>query len=146
MKNTISFNGNYIDYTNLDPNADWNNDVLNWGLKYSGSAEFWKKTATFSMTANYMAPRVTPQGIFQRGNVIGLALEKRMFNNKFTVGTRVTDVFNTMNTTIKLDQEGVSQDMEFKWLSRRVFLTLSYKFGQLDKKKMPKAKSEEGGE
>jgi len=146
MKNTFSFNGSYMDYTNLDPNADWNNDGLNWGVKYQGSVDFWKKTASFKMTANYMAPRVTPQGIFQRGNVIGMALEKRLFNNKFTVGTRVTDVFNTMNTTINLDQEGVRQDMEFKWLSRRIYLSLSYKFGQFDRKKMPKVKSVGGGD
>ncbi len=138
MKNTISFNGNYIDYTNSDPNADWNNDGLNWGVKYAGNVDFWKKTASFGVTAKYNAPRVTPQGIFQRGNVVGLAFEKRLFKNKLSIGTRVTDLFNTMNTTIQLDRDGVAQDMEFKWLSRRVYITLSYKFGKYDIKKMPK--------
>ncbi|NRA11688.1 MAG: TonB-dependent receptor [Crocinitomicaceae bacterium] len=146
MKNTLSFNGSYIDYTNYDSNADWNNDGLNWGVKYSGSVDFWKKTASFKVTANYSAPRVVPQGVFQRGNVIGMAFEKRLFKNKLSIGTRVTDLFNTMNTTIKLDRDGVMQDMEFKWLSRRVYLTLSYKFGQLDKKKMPRTSSVGGGD
>jgi outer membrane receptor protein involved in Fe transport len=141
MKNTISFNGNYIDYTNSDPNADWNNDGLNWGVKYAGNIDFWKKTASFGVTAKYNAPRVTPQGVFQRGNVVGLAFEKRLFKNKLSIGTRVTDLFNTMNTTIQLDRDGVTQDMEFKWLSRRVYLTLSYKFGKYDIKKMPKISS-----
>ena len=50
----------------------------------------------------------------------------------------MTDLFNTMNTTIQLDRDGVAQDMEFKWLSRRVYITLSYKFGKYDIKKMPK--------
>lgn len=136
MKNTLSFNGSYVDYTNLDPTTDWSNDGFNWGVKYVASLDFWKKTASVQATANYSAPRVTPQGLFQRGNVIGLAAEKRLFNKKLSIGVRVTDIFNTMNTTIKLDSDGVVQDMEFDWLSRRVLLTVSYKFGRLDEKKV----------
>ena len=136
MKNTLSFNGSYVDYTNLDPTTDWSNDGFNWGVKYVVSLDFWKKTASVQATANYSAPRVTPQGLFQRGNVIGLAAEKRLFDKKLSIGVRVTDLFNTMNTTIKLDSDGVVQDMEFDWLSRRIFLTVSYKFGRLDEKKV----------
>lgn len=146
MKNTFSFNGNYINYTNSDPSTNWNNDGFNWGVKYTLNVEFWKKTASLQASGNYSAPRVTPQGIFQRGNMVALGVEKRMFDNKFLIGVRVTDLFNTLNTTIKLDSDGVQQNTEFKWLTRRVFFTLTYKFGQFDKKKLPKAKSEGGDE
>jgi hypothetical protein len=31
-----------------------------------------------------------------------------------------------------IDQERVQQDAEFKWLTRRVYLTFSYKFGKVE--------------
>jgi hypothetical protein len=42
-----------------------------------------------------------------------------------------------------LNQPGIYQDVQFKWLTRRFFLTFSYKFGKLE---MAPKKSSGGGE
>ncbi|MGB0915768.1 MAG: outer membrane beta-barrel family protein, partial [Crocinitomicaceae bacterium] len=145
MKNTLSFSGNYIDYTNLDPNADWNNDGFTYGIKYVLGIDFWKKTASFQLNARYAGPRVSPQGIVQRRSGIDLAVEKKFFNKRLSVGMRATDIFNRVGFELALEQPGVRQASEFKWLTRRFFITASYQFGNLDKKMKPKRSGGGGG-
>jgi len=146
MKNTLSFSGNYIDYTNLDPNANWNNDGFTYGLKYVLSIDFWKNTANFQMNARYSGPRVSPQGIVQRRSGIDASLEKRFLNKRLSVGMRVTDIFNRVGFELALDQDGVHQESEFKWLTRRFFITASYQFGNLDKKMKVSSPRSGGGD
>lgn len=146
MKNTLSFSGNYIDYTNLDPNANWNNDGFTYGLKYVLSIDFWKNTANFQMNARYSGPRVSPQGIVQRRSGIDASLEKRFLNKRLFVGMRVTDIFNRVGFELALDQDGVHQESEFKWLTRRFFITASYQFGNLDKKMKVSSPRSGGGD
>lgn len=145
MKNTLSFSGNYIDYTNLDPNANWNNDGFTYGLKYVLSVDFWKNTANFQVNARYSGPRVSPQGVVQRRSGIDASVEKRFLNKRLSVGMRVTDIFNRVGFELALDQEGVRQESEFKWLTRRFFITASYQFGNLDKKMKTRSSGGGGG-
>ena len=146
MKNTLSFSGNYIDYTNLDPNANWNNDGFTYGLKYVLSVDFWKNTASFQVNARYSGPRVSPQGIVQRRSGIDASVEKRFLNKRLSIGMRATDIFNRVGFEMALNQEGVRQDSEFKWLTRRFFITASYQFGNLDKKMKTRSSGSGGGD
>lgn len=134
LKNTLSVNGNYINYTNFSGNLNWNNDGFNWGLKYILTVDFWKKTMSAQLNVKYNAPRVTPQGIVQPRGGIDLSLEKRMFNNRFAVGAKVTDMFNTQGFQLELVQDGIRQESKYKWLTRRFYITLSYKIGNYEKK------------
>lgn len=43
FRNTLSVNGNYINYTNVDQILDWNNDGFNWGMKYALTVDVWKR-------------------------------------------------------------------------------------------------------
>ncbi len=144
-KNTVSFNGNYIDYTNTDTTVNWNNDGFIWSAKYIANFDFWNKTASAQLNVQYNAPRVTPQGIVQPRAGVDLAVEKRFFDKKLSVGARVTDVFNRRGFLIDLNQEGVRQEAEFKWLTRRYYLTVSYRFGKLDKKLRGPRRTDGGG-
>jgi len=144
MKNTLSVNGNYIDYTNSDPTVNWNNDGFNWGAKYILSIDFWKSSATFQLNGNYDAPRVTPQGMIKHRGSLDLAIDKRFLKKKtLSVGLRLSDVFNTKGFNTSLEQEGVvRQDSNYKWLTRRFYISISYRFGNLDSKsKTPKINS-----
>ena len=134
MRNTFSFRGNYIDYTNSDENTDWNNDGFNMGFKYILTIDFWKKTMSAQLNANYSGPRVSPQGVVQRRSGIDISLEKRLFDNRLSIGARATDIFNNVGFELELVQEGVRQTGEYKWLTRRFFITASYKIGKYDKK------------
>jgi len=129
VKSTLTFNGNYIEYVNADENVDWNNSGINWGLKYILSIDFWKKTASAQLNLKYNAPRTTPQGIVQPRQGVDLSFEKRLFKKKLSVGAKVTDIFNTKGFVIDYGQMGVEQNSEYKWLTRRFYVTLTYRWG-----------------
>ncbi len=135
MKNTLSFNGNYIEYENQSVLIDWNNNGINWVIKYILSVEFWKKTASFQVNARYSSERVIPQGIIKPRTWVDLAFEKRFYKNKLSVGTRVTDIFDTKGFELEVEQSDVRQSSEYKWLTRRIYLTISYRWGRFDKVK-----------
>lgn len=147
IRNTLSVNANHIDYTNLDTTADWSNDGFNWNMKYAVNIDFWKKTATIQVNAQYNAPRVTPQGLVTRRGAVDISAEKRLLDKRLTVGMRVTDVFDAKGFDLDLSQEGVRQVSEYKWLTRRFFITASYRFGKLDTKvKQPRRSPSVGGD
>lgn len=135
MKNTLSFNGNQIDYTNNSSNSDWDNSGFNWGVKYAVSFEFWKKTSTVQLNANYNGRRVVPVGTILPRYAIDASMERRFFKNKFSVGVQVKDIFDTRRFEIEVRQPGITQDIEYKWLTRRLYVTLSVNFGQMKMKK-----------
>jgi outer membrane receptor protein involved in Fe transport len=139
-RNTISFNGNYIDYQNNAVGSDWNNSGFNWGVKYTGSVDFWKKTATFQLNATYNAPRVTAQGTIYLWNFVDIAVQKQLFNKKLVVGVRLADVFDIKGFKMRINQPDMKQYSNFDFQTRRVYLTLTYKFGKMEfsQKQLPK--------
>ena len=137
MRSTLTFNGNYIEYVNIDTDVDWNNSGFNWGLKYILSIDFWKKTASAQLNLNYNAPRTTPQGIVQPRQGVDLSVEKRLLNKKLSVGAKVTDIFNTKGFVIDYGQTGIQQNSEYKWLTRRFYVTLTYRWGNSSKGARP---------
>ena len=134
MRNTLSFNGNYINYTNTDTTVNWNNSGVNWGAKLAINIDFWKRSATVQINGNYRAPRVTPQGIVQPGPAIDLSFEKQLLDRKLSIGARVTDIFDTRGFLIDLEQDRISQNSQYKWLTRRFYISVSYRFGKQDAK------------
>lgn len=132
FRNTISINGNYTSYRDDNTTANWNVSGTNWNAKYSGTIDFWKKTASIQINAQYNAPRVTVQGRAQRKGPFNISFEKSLADGKWNVGGRVTDIFNQQGFEMEINQPGITQTSEFKWLTRRFFVTCSYKFGKLE--------------
>lgn len=145
MRNTLTFTGNYIDYTSTDTTVDWSNSGFNWGAKYILGIDFWKKTASFQLNANYNAPRVAPQGIIQSRSGIDLSIEKRLLDKRLSIGMRVTDLLDTRGFQLELNQTGVYQQSEYKWRTRRFYITAAYRFGSLDGKNKPSRRKSGGG-
>ena len=107
--------------------------------------DFWKNSATFQLNGHYEAPRVTPQGIMRPRTSLDLAIDKRLLKNKsLSIGVRLSDVFNTKNFRMTLEQTGVTQSVEYKWLTRRLYFSISYRFGNLDGKAKAGKESREG--
>lgn len=131
-RNTLSGNANYTQYVDDNATQDWNVAGVNWSGKYMASFDFWKKTATLQINAAYNARRITIQGTAQRRGPVDISFDKSFKSGKITVGARVTDVFNRQGFYMKIDQPTIQQTFEFKWLTRRYFLTFSYKFGKLE--------------
>jgi len=143
MRNTLSTNVNYIQYkTDI---ASWNRFGFNWNVKYNGAVDFWKKTATFQLNVNYIAPRITVQGIAQRKGSVDLSVDKRWKEGKWTIGAKVTDIFNRQGFYMRVEQPGIYQESSFKWLTRRYYISISYKFGKLEMTK-PKNLGPEGSD
>ena len=144
LRSTISYNGNYTWYkTNMAEFPD--RQGFNHNVKWNTSYEFWKKTATLQLSVNYNGPRVTVQGIAQRKGPIDLAFEKKLANGNWTIGTRVTDIFDRQGFYFEVDRPGILQTGEFKWLTRRVYVSASYKFGKLEISNKAKQGSSDGG-
>ena len=143
-KNTFSYNANYIWYQTNQLDIP-NRQGFNHNFKYNSSVEFWKKTATLQLSVTYNGPRVTVQGIAQRQGPIDLAFEKKLQGGKWTVGARVTDIFNKQGFYMQVNRPGVEQTAEFKWLTRRFFVSASYKFGKLEISNKSKLPGSEGG-
>jgi outer membrane receptor protein involved in Fe transport len=137
---TLSSNVNYIQY--VTETTSWNRSGFNGNVKLNTSVDFWKKTATFQLNVNYIAPRITILGTAQRRGAIDVAFDKRL-GEHWTLGCKVTDVLNRQGFYAYLRQPTISQDIEFKWLTRRFYINVSYKFGKLEMTK-PKA-GQEGG-
>ena len=132
FRNTFSFNGNYIRYVDDYAAANWNVEGYIWNCKYNGIIDFWKKTASIQVSAAYNAPRVSVQGKVQRKAPTDIAFEKTFKAGKWSLGCRVSDIFNVQGFYLDLDQPTVRQQMEYKWLTRRYYVTFSYKFGKLE--------------
>jgi len=62
------------------------------------------------------------------------------------VGTRVSDIFNQQGFKMELTRTDVYQKSDFKWLTRRFYVTLSYKFGKLEISNKNKMPGTEGGD
>lgn len=133
FKATLSANGSYIDYRSADENG-WNNSGFNWRGKGILRFTFWKKTMAVQVNYAYNGKRVTPQGIVQRPGGLDIAIEKSFFKKKLTIATRVSDIFNQVRFTIDFDQTTVRRDAEYKWLTRRLYFNITYRFGSVDKR------------
>ncbi len=131
-RNTLSANANYFQFVDDNATANWNVNGISWSAKYSGAVDFWKKTATVQLNVNYNSPRNSVQGRVQRKGPVDLSFEKTFKDGKWSLGCRVTDIFNKMGFYMDLDQPTVQQTSSFKWLTRKYFVTFSYKFGKLE--------------
>jgi len=132
-RNTLSINSNYIDYQNpSDVSSNWNNNGVNWGLKYMGAIDFWHKTASFQINATYNAPRITPQGKIYLWNFVDASFQKSFLDRKFTVGVKFVDFLNIRGFKMRIDQPTLRQYSTFNFSTRRIMLTLTYKFGKMD--------------
>lgn len=131
-RNTVSWNGNLVEFIESNPVNDWNNSGFNWSLKYNGLIEFWKKTASLQLIGNFQAPRTTAQGVVNPWTYFDVSIEKNFLDKKLSVVMRLSDVFDTKGFKFTVDREQVYQNSEFKWLTRRLYLTISYRFGKLD--------------
>ena len=74
-----------------------------------------------------------------------LAFEKKLANGNWSLGARVTDIFDRQGFYFEVDRPGVHQVGEFKWLTRRVYVSASYKFGKLEISNKAKQSSSDGG-
>mgnify|MGYP001049782584 FL=1 len=133
LRNLISFNGYGISIQDdgSTPNLV-NNQGFSWNVKLNSSFTFWNNSTTFQISTAYVARRITAQGWVKPRRGLDLSLQRKFFNNKFTAGLRVSDVFDNQGFEYYVEQGNLEQQAEFKWQTRRFYLNLSYRFGKLE--------------
>jgi outer membrane receptor protein involved in Fe transport len=137
FKNVFSFSGNQIKYHDNEV-VFKNNSGFNWSVKYIGTFEFWNKTASIQINTKYNAPIVTMQGTVQPRASLDLSSEKLIKDGKWSFGVKISDIFNSQEFRIHVDQETVNQTSTFKQTTRRLYVNINYKFGKMEVSKKGK--------
>lgn len=154
-----------VDVTTSYRPADWLNvfvsgSVFQFELDASNVEANVKQTATqYSFRANvsatimegldvqmmymYRAPMDIVGGTINAFQFGDLAIVQKLFDNKATVGLRVSDVFKTMGFSIDRTYAGYYQTFERLWNSRTLNLTFSYTFGS--PVRPPRPRQQDGG-
>jgi outer membrane receptor protein involved in Fe transport len=145
FRNIISGNANRIEFIDDTPGFNWNNSGINWSIKYAGTVEFWKKTASVQLNARYNAPITTAQGIVQPRASIDISGEKSLKDRKWAVGFRISDIMNTQEFRLRVEQPNTIQVSRFKQETRRFYINVSYKFGKYDIGKKGRISPDGGG-
>ena len=130
-RTTASFNGNLVEYyTDLQGLSNTTGAYVK--AKFNTVLDFWKKTASFQASYGYNGPRVMIQGTVQRKGTFDLAFDKKFLKGNMAFGLRISDLFNQQSFYMDAVRENFQQVANYKWMSRRVFLTFNYKFGKIE--------------
>lgn len=143
----VSANGNYIKYSDQSgtSSANYNREGFVLSFKGSTTVELMNKTLILQANGRVSLPSVTPAGTMRPRGSLDLSADKTFMDGKWGVGLRLTDVFNTQGFRFYVDQPLAQQDVEFKWLTRRVYLSIRYRFGKVDLDKSKPASGGSGG-
>lgn len=144
-KNTISFNGYETRLAANINGVDLRNSGFSWNTKLNSTFNLFKNTTTIQVNAQYVARTFTVQGYYRRRTGIDIAVNRLFFDKKLTVGVRATDIFDTQGFELRFTQGPTIQESEYKWLTRRIYLSVSYKFGRMDEKKDDRKGGGDGG-
>ena len=146
-KAMLSANGNYIKYRDSGNSLGNNFNREGFVLSFKGSTtiELMKKTLILQANGRYSLPSVTPSGIMRPRGSLDLSADKSFAEGKWGVGLRLTDVFNTQGFRFYVDQPVAQQQGEFKWLTRRVYVSVRYRFGKVDLDKGKSSQSNGNG-
>jgi outer membrane receptor protein involved in Fe transport len=119
-----------------------NNSNYSWNGKISANIRMWGGV-NLQLLYNYQGEFVTAQGTIQPMQTFDFGVKKDFLDNKATIGFRVSDLFNTQKFNTSTSGNGFSQTNYRKRDSRVAFLTLSYRFGNIDYKMKQKRKKED---
>lgn len=122
-----------------------NNSGINWNAKITTSFDLWNKSAALQINGRYTAPRIVPQGFVIPGPAVDVSFQKSFLERKLNLTLRVSDIFDTQGFFIQTEVPGVFQEREFKWETRRFFITLNYNFGRVQKAKEPRRRPPNSG-
>lgn len=144
-RNTISANGNYVVYADDNTTTNFNREGFVFSMKYASAVELMKRTLTLQVNGRYSAPSVTAQGRVQPRGSVEFSADKSFKDGKWGAGMRVSDVFNTQGFLFDVSQGNISQHSEMKWQTRRLYLSVRYKFGRTDTNERKKPAADPSG-
>ena len=140
----ISFNG-YRTVTNgSSTEGDLSNSAFQWNV--SANATFKVREGTsLQLMGFYRAPFDIEQGRISAFSMINLAL-KQDFSDRLSLSLRASDLFDTMQFNYQLDQPAFYQEATRRWGARSFYGTLSYTFGNVDRRSRERDRNMDGGD
>jgi len=131
LNGTFSYYKTEVDASNLGSGQE--NSGYSWSAR--GMTSF-SLPADFGMQLSYFyhGKRISAQGSFEPFQMMDVSVKKDLFDKKLSVSLRVSDVFNTGKFRANITGDNFTQIFERSRDSRTLFLNLTYKFGQEDKK------------
>ncbi len=121
------------------------NDNYSWTSKFNSAMNF-PKGLSIQVSGNYRAPIVTPQGKMFAMYSADVAVKKDIVKDKFTMGFRVSDIFNTSHFDVETYGTDFYSYMHRKRDSRIAYLSLTYKINGGLKMKPSKRLDNGGGD
>ena len=102
------------------------------------------KTFAGQITGKYASPKATPQGETRSNFILDIGMRKSLFNKLVNVSLAVRDVLNSRTRITDTYGTDFSQYDEFANVGPNVTLSVTYNFGNGDKKKAKNKQDEDG--
>ncbi len=115
-----------------------------WSTKLNTSFNY-KRIVDLQLSGSYRSPMVRPQGQMLAMYFMDVALTWRFWKGMGSLTLRVSDVFDTREFNIEVQDPLFSRDMFRKRESRIGYLTFQYRFGKNDQKRNNRRKEEQPG-
>ena len=103
------------------------------------------KNFTGQISANYRSPRVVAQGTTSHSYSIDIGLRHTFLNNQLALALNVRDLLDSRARRNTTWGEGFWQFSENRWHSRSVSLTITYNFGNQQRRQRPDKGDFNGG-
>lgn len=108
--------------------------TVTWSAKLQLNFLF-TKTFSGQISGRYRSPRVLAQGETSHSYNIDLGLRKTFLNKQLALALNVRDLLNSRARRSTTWGDGFWQESKRQWNSRSISLTLTYNFGNMNKKK-----------
>ncbi len=113
-------------------NENLSSDSYSWNSRLNSK---WSFKNNFDLQANffYRAPLKTTQGTRQAFYMLDMGISKDVLNRNGTFTLNIRDLLNSRKFRFILDSPELYSENEFRWSTRSVSLTFTYRLNQLKK-------------
>ncbi len=140
INNTFSYYKTEVDATNIGS-----------GLTNSGYSWTARSMSTLTLPADmslqlsyfYSGKNYSAQGTFEPFSMLDAAFKKDFFEKRLSITLRVSDIFDNAKFKANIKGTGFTETFERRRDSRTLFLNLTYRFGQQEKKSMDKGRKKD---
>ncbi len=120
------------DGTNIEDNLEVK--AMNWTGNLMSNMSL-PNGIELQISGRYRSPFVIPRGKISGFSSMDAAVKKDVLKGRGNIGFRVSDIFNTRQFRIELDDDNYTQTTLRKRESRIAYLSFSYRFGEMEKSK-----------
>jgi outer membrane receptor protein involved in Fe transport len=142
INGTLSYYKSEVDGTNLKNGTT--NSTNSWSARLLSTVTL-PEDLSLQASYFYTGKRLTPQGTISPFQSFDAAVKKDLLDKKLSISLRASDIFNTGKFTTSFDDVDFSEYSERVRDTRGLFLNVSYKFGEQQKKQPRERKRKDDG-